>query len=410
MQRPSPWFMLVVLLLGILFQREPRFAQFEERFLNWMVRHSAARGGPVPLTVVEIGVDPLLAVLPSATPGPALPTESAVTPLEYALFLQSLLDFQPGVVAFENILKWRARDQAQEQVFLDQAMRVPKLLLASELGTNTDPDAPWSEIRGLPDVRGKRGDLPAFSGVVRQPSEDLRLIATTGYVNFPAEISSDIRVPLLFLYRGEIIPSFPLQAILLSQKVTPAEVKVVLGSYIELPHGRRIPIGHDGTLLIHPNAGAHARRITLNELLVAAQEKEKGSTTALADLHDQIVLARTPANPLSPPDLFAATIATIQGGFYLRRVSPVFDYAILIVIALCAGLMRNVGRIDLLLCGIAATAAYCLVALGTISRWNIWLPGVLPMGALWIAIVLGLFLRRASDSRTAPSDLPPPLA
>ena len=83
-------------------------------------------------------------------------------------------------------------------------------------------------------------------------------------------------MPLLFLYRGEVIPSFTLQAILLWLRATPSEVKIVLGSHIALPKERRIPISADGTLLIHPNAAQSARRLSLNELLLAAQQRETG--------------------------------------------------------------------------------------------------------------------------------------
>ncbi len=58
---------------------------------------------------------------------PARVRPAAISPLEFALFLQSAMEFQPEVIAFENILKWRDRDKDQEQVFLDQAMRVPEL-------------------------------------------------------------------------------------------------------------------------------------------------------------------------------------------------------------------------------------------------------------------------------------------
>ncbi len=408
--------MLVVLLLGILLVREPGFAAAEEKFLGWLVKHSDAHTGPVALTVIEIGADPLMPKREAA------PAESgaapagrggavAVSPLEFALFLQSLLDFHPSVVAFENVLKWREGDKDQEQVFLDQAMRVPKLLLAAELGTNVDPDAPWAEIRGFADVTGKRGELASYNGVARQANEDLRLISTTGYVNLPPEISSGIRVPLLFLYRGEVIPSFTLQAILLWLRATPSEVKIVLGSHIALPRERRIPISADGTLLIHPNAAQSARRLSLNELLLAAQQRESGKGNELADLKDQIVLARTPANPLSPSDIFAATLATIQSNRYLRRITPLFDYAILLLIAAAAGWMRKVERVDLLLCGIAATAAYCLIALGTLSRWNLWLPGVLPLGALWVSVLLAIVFRKKGDAaHEATIGIPPPIA
>ena len=57
MQRPSLWPLLVVLLLGVLFLREPRFQRFEEIYLRWLVRNSRPAGPPIPLTVVNLGDD-----------------------------------------------------------------------------------------------------------------------------------------------------------------------------------------------------------------------------------------------------------------------------------------------------------------------------------------------------------------
>ena len=64
------------------------------------------------------------------------------------------------------------------------------------------------------------------------------------------------------------------------------------------------------------------------------------TTAHLEDIRDHIVLARTPANPLAPPDVFATTIATLQSKTYLRRVSRVFDFCIL-VLATIAGALRR---------------------------------------------------------------------
>jgi hypothetical protein len=391
MRRPSPWLMLVVLLLGIILLREPRFAQTDELFLRWLLDNSSsAAGATVPLTVVEIGGDSLMDPKAAAEEGAASRQRggsgAAISPLEFALFLQSLLDFQPGVVAFENILKWRERDKDQEQVFLDQAMRVPKLLLASKLSESSDPDAPWGDIRGFADVKGKRGDLPEFSGVGRQPAEDLRLISTPGFSNLLDETDAGLRVPLLFLYRGEVVPSFTLQAILLWLKVPLTEVKIRLGSHILLPQNRRIPVAADGTLLVDPTAMNRAGRLSLNELLLAAQQHETATPAnqATLDLRDHIVLARTPTNPLSPPDLFAAALATIQGNQYLRRVSPLFDCVILLLVAATAGTMRRIERLDLFLCGIA-------------------------LGALWIAIFVAIVFRSRAEVHASLA-IPPPIA
>lgn len=409
--------MLVVVLLGLLLLREPAFRQWDEVYLRWLLKHSQPAGPSVPLTVVEIGRDPLMEKAPPAE-DPAAATSAgqttsgiAISPLEFALFLQSALEFQPEVVAFETVLRWRERDKDQEQVFIDQAMRVPKLLLGAELTSSPDPDAPVVEFRGFKEVTGKRGNLPEFSGVGRQPAEDMRLIATLGFVNLPDEVTSSLRVPLLLLYRGEVVPSFPLQAVLLWMRITPAEVKVELGSHIELPGGKRIPIGSDGTLLVHPNGETKARRLSLNELLLATQNREAPDEAdrIIRDLREHIVLARTPANPLAPPDVFAATIATIQSNTYIRRVPWALDCVLLIAIAACATFVRKMDRSDLILAGIAVSAGYCLAALALLDKWQIWMPGTLPLGAIWLLILWGLIFRKKEPGSATTVTIPPPL-
>ncbi len=396
MRQFSIWPVLVVLLLGILILREPRFEKLEEHFLRWLLNNAQPPKTTVPLTIVEVGRD-----RPSTKKDESSEdsTEAflhgagvAISPLEHALFLQSVLEFQPTVVAFESILKWRERDKDQEQVFLDQAMRVPKLLLGAELTNTPDPDQAAPEVPIFTQVTGTRGHLVEFSGVGRQPNEDMRLISMPGFINLPEEIVDDLHVPLLFRHRGEVIPSFALEAVLLWLRVTPAEVKIELPSRILLPGDRKIPIRADGTLLINPLVAKNARRLALNELLLAAQQRGHAGVTAarLENLHDQIVLARTPANPLGPPAVFATTIATIQSGIYPRRVSRIFDFVILILAVLAAGIVGKISRAYLVFGALAFTAAYCLVALHLMSRWAIWMPGYFPLGVVWLLVLFGL--------------------
>ena len=413
MQRTSLWLMLVVLLLGLLFLREPRLQRCEEIFLRWLLMNAQPRDTAPPLTIVEIGREPI----PPKEGAEVDPMErflqgvaGANSPLEAALFLQAALEFKPAVVAFEPVLKWPEREKDQEQIFVDQAMRVPKLLLGAELTATSDPDAPVAEIPAFPQVTGKRGDLIEFSGIGRQPDEDVRLIGTLGFLNLPKETAADVHVPLLFQYRGEVIPSFALQAALLWLRVTPAEVKIDIGKYIRLPHSE-IPIRSDGTAAINPNAAKRARRLSLNELLLAAQERQQGKASAhLDEMRDQIVLARTPANSLASPDVFAATIAAIQTNSFVRRVSWIFDCVMILVVASASVPLRKFSRIDLMLWAIAFSAGYCLVALGILSRWSIWLPGFLPLGAVWIVVLFSLILPARKDaSRTVAVAASPPV-
>lgn len=390
MERPSIWVIIVVLLLAVVFLLEPRLQRSEEIFLRWLLRHSQPARKPVPMTIIDTG------------------RETPPAPLDAALLLQGVLEFKPTVVAIEPVLQWGERAKEQEQVFIDQAMRVPKLILGAELTATPDPDAPITEISGFPNVTGRRGDLPAFSGVEHQPSEDVRLLSTLGFINLPEENAHESRVPLLFQYRGEVIPSFALQAALLWMRLTPGEVKIDIGSAITLPNGTSIPIGSDGTLLVNPRLTQRARHISLNELLLAAQQHENAASVAvrLEDIRSQIVLARVEADS---SDLFAAAIAAIQTNSFVRRVSWIFDCVMVLIAAALSGVLRKFSRIDLIIGAVAFCAAYCLVALGIISQFSIWLPAWLPLGAIWISVLFAMILPKPKDAvRTVAIAAPPP--
>jgi hypothetical protein len=390
MERPSIWVIIVVLLLGVLFLREPRFQRSEEYFLRWLIRHSQPAAKTVPITIIETG---------RKNPPP---------PLETALFLQGILEFKPTVVAIEPILQWGERNKDQEQIFMDQAMRVPKLLLGAELTATPDPDAPVDEIAGFSSVTGRRGDLPEFSGIEHQPGEDVRILSTLGFINLPEGNADDLHVPLLFQYRGEVIPSFALQAALSWMRLTPGEVKIDIGTAITLPNGTKIPIRSDGTLLVNPRVVQRARHLTMNELLLAAQQHESGAATAirLEDIRTQLVLARVETNT---PDLFAAAICAIQTNSFVRRVSWIFDCIMIVIAAALSGALRRFSRIDLIIGAIAFSAAYCLIALGIISRFSIWIPAWLPLGATWISVLFAIVFPKPKDSaRTIAIAAPPP--
>ena len=390
MERPSIWVIIVVLLLAVLFLREPRFQRSEEIFLRWLIRHSQPAAKTVPITIIEIG------------------RENPPPPLETALLLQGILEFKPTVIAIEPILQWGERNKDREQIFIDQAMRVPKLVLGAELTATPDPDAPVAEIAGFTRVTGRRGDLPAFSGIERQPGEDVRILSTLGSINLPEESADDLHVPLLFQYRGEVIPSFALQAVLLWMRLTPGEVVIDIGTAITLPNGTKIPIRSDGTLLVNPRMVQRARRVILNELLLAAQQHESGAATAirLEDIRTHLVLARVATNA---PDVFAAAIGAIQANSFVRRVSWIFDCAMVILAAALSGALRRFSRVDLIIGAIAFSAAYCLIALGIISRFSIWIPAWLPLGASWISVLFAIVLPKRKDSaRTVSIAAPPP--
>jgi len=410
---------IVILLAAVLLGRDAHVQKADQFFLDWLLRNTdPSPRDRLPLIVVEMGRASVPADKPKPAEGFSRATTSDISPLEFALFLQSILDFKPTVLAIEPLLRWREHDRDQEQVFLDQAMRIPKLLLAAELTSTPDPDAPSGEISGFAHVTGRRGDLPTFTGIAHQPDEDLRLISTLAYVNLPDEVSSETHVPLLFQYRGEVVPAFALQAFLAWARIPMSEVKIELGSHITLPGGRTVPIDADGTLIINPNAAKLGRHFTLNEVLLLAQQRPKDSP--LDTLHDDLVLARTPS-VVKPDDseeirearsagVLAAAIATLQSNRFVSRVSVLFDCVVLLIIALLAWPALHARRVDVILGAIAFTAAYCLLAFGLMSRHGIFVPGLVPLSAAWLLAFIALISPRKKHQAEAIEIAAPPPA
>ncbi len=409
MRRPSPWLILVVILLGVLILREPRLQKMEDVFLGWFMQHSVAVLPPAPVTLVEIGRNDFqrLTLQEEAKPLPkGEAARRSLSPLEYALFLQATLEFKPTVIGIEPVVIWRERDQTQEQVFIDQAMRVPKLLIGIELGGKGQRDLATEDLPTLTNVSGTPGQLAEFTGIKRQPDDDIRLISTPGFTNLPNEWSDHVRVPMLFQYRGEVVPSFSFQAIMLWLRVSPGEVKVELGSKIDLPNGWQIPIHRDGTLTINPLARHSVRRLSLNELLLAAQEHEKKRppSTNLDNLKDQIVLLRLADDPLQPPNVFSTAIATIQNSAYVHPAPPAVGWIIILAAGLLSGFLWMISKPSLFLAAILFSAGYSLVVLAFLEKNRIWLPTLLPFALLVFLLVVRLLSPARTNKRESAAD------
>ncbi len=398
MRHSSPTLVLVIVLLGVQILREPRLQQLDDVFLSWFMQNAAPHFPPAQVTLVEIGRDDFQEITPPEGKKPLRQGAAArrsLSPLEYALFIQAVLDFEPAVIGFEPIVIWRDRDKGQEQVFLDQAMRVPKLLVAVELGEKGPDDLAPEDLPSFSQVTGSRGGLAQYSGISHRPDDDIRFISTPGFINLPTDSSTGIHVPMLFEYRGEIVPSFTLQAVILWLRATPSDVKIELGARIVLPNGWRIPIHPDGSTTINPLATFSVRRLTLNQLLLAAQEREshRPATIDLSDLKDQIVLLRLTEDPLQPPNIVSTAIATIQSNAYVRRAPWIYDWIVILAAAGLSLFLWRIAKGDMILGAIALSAGYSLLELGLLSNNRLWLPMFLPLVLLWILVFVRLLIR-----------------
>lgn len=387
--------MILVLLAGLVLMRESRrepFASWDNRWADFLAMNSRRGMPPAPVTLVEIN--------DASLQNHAWPWN----PLDFSLFLQGVLPHQPEVVAIEDVLDWNRVALPDEQIrklpqyekiLKDNLLRVPRALLGAQLGFPDDPQvAPkWQEVPLLRKVEGDPNALPEFPMVEREPSEDFRLSVTVGFTNLPAVHERYNSAPLLFRHRGQVVPAFTLQAVMLWAKLTPDDVRVVLGSHVDLGDKLRVPIDAQGHVRI--DFAARLQRFGFDELLLA-NEQLQAKNPPVVDVTKMrgniVLLSRTDTAartlPLaarrngSPGEVFAAAIATIQSKSFIQR-APIWAEALVLLGAMLASYrVPRFTRRRTMTVGFVFLTVYALLAMAVFNRWLVWLPGVMPLGAV----------------------------
>ena len=401
MQRNHPLILLMLLILGVVILRESRTGLAtgcERRFSDWIARNAAVERKEAPLALIEIND----ASLTNSRKWP-------LPPLDFAMFLRVGLFFDPSLLAIEPVMEWPqakgdgAAEQAQ-QILHENVLRAPKLLLGAELGVPLDPDLlpPFQSVPVLRHVSGDKSRLLQFPIIQRQPLEDLRLSAQIGFTNLLSLESPARRVPLVFLYCGQVVPSFVLQSAMLWLKLTPEEIEVQPGSFVKLGDKMEIPIDEAG--MMNVDTSSRFLRMGLEDLIlvvsqIEAQQKPMVAPETLKG--KLLLLARTDSGSRSllfpsgkhgsSGELFAAAIATIQNGSFAQRAPLWVD---LLLIAGVLALSRGFGRMStagVIFTALLASTVYVMGALSLYSVALIWLPGVLPFGLLGFALLFRQF-------------------
>ncbi len=413
----SRWqFLLILLVLGLLLLRESRRTPSEEvehRFVDWL---AAATNRDLPeAPCVLVGIDDS-----SLSEGHRWPW----SPLDFTLFLQAALPFKPGVIAIEHVLNWEkaaengdaersTKNPQYERILRDYLLRAPKVVLGAELGPPEDPDVvpALQPMRVLRRIGGDASAVPEFTDVVREAKEELRLSSARGFVNLPGlglGTGPVRRVPLLLRYRGEMVPSFVMQALLLFYQLTPDDVQGAIGSHLDLG-GRRVPIDAQGCMNVYFKA-PHAR-IGFDALLLAAQQVESGlpASVPLETLRDRIVLlARVDraSKTLNFPggvhgssgELFAAAIATIQTNTFVERLPLWGDAAIIAAVLVLAAFFPSWSKGTVVQVTLLSLALYLLAGLAIFTTTLRWVPLIAPAGVLLFSMCYRLLSWRSAPA------------
>ncbi|MDR3403625.1 MAG: CHASE2 domain-containing protein [Chthoniobacter sp.] len=401
MFRTGAQFMLLALLAGLALFNQSRtepLATWDNAFADFLAMNSPRKAAAAPVTLVGINDSSLV--------NHSWPWN----PLDFSLFFQSVLPLKPGVVAMDQVLDWERaivlpEDQNRklpqyEKILRDNILRAPKMLLGSTLGIPEDPQVipPLQEVPLLHNIRGSISEIPEFTAIEQQPSESYRLSSTVGFTNLPPLHRHFNSVPLLLRYRGQVTPTFPLQAVLLWAKLTPDDVTVQIGSFIDLGKKFHIPIDAAGRMRV--DFGAPFSSFGFDDLLLASEQKEAARKTIVSI--DQmaggvVLLSRTDSVsrtiPLaarrngSPGELFAAAIATIQGQSFIQPAPEWAQYAVIGVFMLLSFRVPRMKKGKTIFCALVVLAAYGLVALAVFARWLVWMPGVVPGGVVAVCVL-----------------------
>ena len=410
MSRSASWFLLVIGLAGLLLARESRqptgsLAGVDRAFLDWLAVNTKPAGSSVraaqetpPVTLVEI--DDSVLETPGRWPLPAL---------EYASFLQAVQRYDPAVVAVEPVLDWPSSAPGSEQILLDQALTVSRLLLAVELGNEApagrDP-ANVAEVPEVGEISGRTGALGEFPALSAAPGARLGLVsAARGAVNLPGDAAGPVRdLPLLFRLRDRVVPSFTLQALTLALRLSPREVSAVPGSHLQLGDRLRLPIDRAGRTLLDTRAFRRVNRLGLDDLSLLAANQATPEMRAAAERMrgGVVVLGRTDrasrtrhlpdGQAISPAETFAWAVASLEREPPLRRASWWWDGTVLVGFAAAGWYGMHLRRLPAFALAGGLLAAYALMALACFETSRLWLPAALPVGLTLVNVLLPLLL------------------
>jgi len=414
MRRTLLQFLLYFAVLSVLLVRESRRLPLQEadtRFMNWLAGNATSAPPPAPVLLVEIN--------DATLQGMTWP----LTYLDYSLFFQSVSPESPPVVAVAAVLRPPEHDDAltrqYRQVLHDQIMRTPKVVLGATLGRREDTMRilPTDRLTGLQNVTGDLTRVPDYDMIEQTPEDEIGLSAAVGFLNMRERDLNVQRAPLIFRYRGQIVPSFILQTAMHWYKVTPEEVTVVVGKEIWLNVGVRIPIDDEGRMVV--DFSTKVSRFGLDDLLLSSAQLDlkQAPTFPLERMKKEIVLlGRTDAasrtlrfpsgEEASLAELMARAIATVQQERFLERTPIGFSVALIAVLAVMGVYFTAWSRSRILVFSLLAIVIYLLVAITIFGAARMCAPLVLPLGLLVGIVVFGFITPGRRSARPVSEDQP----
>ena len=389
-------------------KNEGIIVDFESSYVNWLIDTKKEKKESSSVTLLTLD-DSEESVIQDWPP----------SPLDYAVILNNLKQYDPELIAIEPSLEFPDRAEGLIETLRTAclAFNQENLLLSAvcQMDRSIDPSTEKGEnfFDIINSVNGNTDNIPEFTRINSLPNQ--RFAAMGLPIAFTridlADNNYDEGIytfPLIARIGDKIVPSFVLKAIMLDLKIKADQVIINMGNNIELGDRKIIPIDNGGHVQIYPAMQEELSIEKINLLTVPPSELDSKNKSLL---DKRIILIGNNQNSgniknipfrnnsqISNAEQMALAISTIQSGLFISKISKNKEILIWFILILIGAMilkshsLKAFSRIGLL---IIIYLSFCMLLFQSNGQWTS------PIAPLALFIVMTIFSLVLSEKKTS---------
>lgn len=404
-------FIASCILSLLLVEREKNegiIVDFESSYVNWLIdtKKEKKESSSITLLTLDDSEDSVIQDWPPS-------------PLDYAVILNNLKQYDPELIAIEPSLEFSDRAEGLVETLRTAclAFNQESLLLSAvcQMDQSIDPSTEKGEnfFDVIDSVNGNTDNIPEFTRINSLPNQ--RFAAMGLPIAFTridlADNNYDEGIytfPLIAKIGDKIVPSFVLKAIMLDLEIKADQVIINMGNNIELGDKKIIPIDNGGHVQIYPALQEELSIEKINLLTVPPSELDSENKSLLGK---RIILIGNNQNSeniknipfrnnsrISNAEQMALAISTIQSGLFITEISKNKEILIWFILILIGAMilrshsLKAFSRIGLL---IIIYLSFSMLLFQSNGQWTS------PVAPLALFIVMTIFSLVLGEKKTS---------
>lgn len=404
-------FIASCILSLLLVEREKNegiIVDFESSYVNWLIdtKKEKKESSSITLLTLDDSEDSVIQDWPPS-------------PLDYAVILNNLKQYDPELIAIEPSLEFSDRAEGLVETLRTAclAFNQESLLLSAvcQMDQSIDPSTEKGEnfFDVIDSVNGNTDNIPEFTRINSLPNQ--RFAAMGLPIAFTridlADNNYDEGIytfPLIAKIGDKIVPSFVLKAIMLDIEIKADQVIINMGNNIELGDKKIIPIDNGGHVQIYPALQEELSIEKINLLTVPPSELDSENKSLLGK---RIILIGNNQNSeniknipfrnnsrISNAEQMALAISTIQSGLFITEISKNKEILIWFILILIGAMilrshsLKAFSRIGLL---IIIYLSFSMLLFQSNGQWTS------PVAPLALFIVMTIFSLVLGEKKTS---------